>query len=148
MKYRLEQAIHTGQAPTRLLALEALIFNDLSFQFYNKVEATKIALSNQYAAVLGMETEDIHLWELLTRLQFEQDILEPYQKIERCLMDTLSASGLKVSQIDTVIRTGGSSNVPCFIEMLNRIFGPQRVHTSDIFGSVTSGLAIRANSNG
>ena len=144
MKHRLEQAIHKGLAAVRLQALQALIFNDLSFQFYNRVEAAKIALSDLPAAVLRMEAEDIHIWEMLTRLQFEQDIAGHYQKIERCLLDTLSASGLKPGQIDSVIRTGGSSSVPCFIEMLNRIFSPDKVKTSSLFGSVTGGLAIRA----
>jgi hypothetical chaperone protein len=144
MKARLGRATAHNPYPTRLKALEALIFNDLSFQFYNKVEAAKIALSSQGTSIISMEDGDIHLWELLTRLQFEQDILSFRKQIEACLMDTLARSGLELGQIDTVIRTGGSSSIPCFIEMLNRIFGAQKVKTSDIFGSVAAGLAIKA----
>jgi len=144
MKHRLEGAITRSQAAPRLKALETLIFNDLALQFYNRVEAAKMELSDQGSTVIKMEGEDIHIWELLTRLQFEHDIQEHHQRIEAFLLDTLDHSGLDVGEIDTVIRTGGSSNVPCFIEMLTKLFGAGKVKSSNAFSSVVSGLAIRA----
>ena len=144
MKHRLDRAIARSSAAPRLKGLEALIFNDLAFQFYNKVESAKIELSGQGSTVIAMEGEDIHLWELLTRLQFEQDIRTYRSLIEKCLLDTLDRSGLELEEIDSVIRTGGSSNVPCFIAMLDSIFGPAKVKATNIFSSVASGLAIRA----
>jgi molecular chaperone DnaK (HSP70) len=103
-----------------------------------------MALSHEGATVLRMDEEDIHLWELLTRTQFEADIKELRAQIETCLLDTLIASGLEPEQIDAVIKTGGSSNIPCFTDMLSAIFSPDRVKTSNVFGSVTAGLAIKA----
>jgi hypothetical chaperone protein len=144
IKGQLARAITKSPHPTRLKALEALIFNDLVDQFFNHVETAKMALSDQGTAVIAMEAEDLHLWELLTRLQFEDDIAGDYRLIEATLMDTLARSGLEPGQIDSVIRTGGSSNVPAFIGMLERVFGAQKVKTSNIFGSVTAGLAISA----
>jgi len=47
-------------------------------------------------------------------------------------------------QIDAVVRTGGSAQIPRFVEMLGGIFGPERVVLSDVFSGVTAGLAIRA----
>lgn len=145
MKNRLEKATASSSKPARLKALDALIFNDLAFQFYNKVENAKIELSRQNSTVIAIADEDIHLWELLTRLQFENDIEQYYALIERCLLDTIATSGLAIEEIDSVIRTGGSSNIPCFIEMLKRIFGPSKVKAANIFSSVVSGLAVRAN---
>jgi molecular chaperone DnaK (HSP70) len=49
-----------------------------------------------------------------------------------------------VSEIDAVVRTGGSAQIPLFARMLERIFGPKKVVLTDVFGSVTAGLAIRA----
>ena len=43
-----------------------------------------------------------------------------------------------------IVRTGGSAQIPCFIEMMGRFFGPEKVVLSDVFSSVTAGLAIRA----
>ncbi|HEY9076027.1 MAG TPA: Hsp70 family protein [Anaerolineaceae bacterium] len=144
MKSRLERAIANSTYPTRLKALEALIFNDLSFQFYNRVEAAKIALSSQGASVISLDAEDIHIWEMLTRLQFEHDIQSEREQIEHVLQDTIARSGLEIDQIDSVIRTGGSSSIPCFQLMLEQIFGKDKVRSSDTFSSVTAGLAIRA----
>jgi hypothetical chaperone protein len=144
MKHRLEIAIAGSDAPPRLKALETLIFNDLAFQFYNLVEAAKMELSERGSTVISMKGDDIHIWELLTRLQFEHDIQEHRQRIEAFLQDTLNRSGLDVGEINTVIRTGGSSNVPCFIKMLTSLFGAGKVKASNSFSSVVSGLAIRA----
>lgn len=143
-RHKLEQAIKAGEAPARLKALESLIFNDLAFSFYNNVEATKIALSSQGAAVISLVDKDIDLWELYTRAQFEKDILDYQVQIEAVLMDTLRASGLEAGQIDAVVKTGGSSSIPAFSAMLSRIFSAEKVKVSDLFSSVTSGLAIKA----
>ena len=140
----LERAMRAGIAPVRLKTLQSLIFNDLAFSFYNQVEAAKIALSSQGAAVIALQDQGIDFWELYTRRQFEQDI-EPYrQQIEAVLLDTLAASGLQAEQIDVVVKTGGSSHIPVFTHMLARLFGADRLVTSNAFGSVTAGLAIRA----
>jgi hypothetical chaperone protein len=147
-KAELERAIQAGEAPVRLKALEALIFNDLAFSFYNMVESTKIALSSQGAAVASLKEKDLDIWELYTRSQLEKDIREYSEQIEMVLMDTVAASGLEIGQIDAVVKTGGSSNIPMFSEMLGRIFGNDKVKASDIFNSVTAGLAIKAYQSG
>jgi len=144
VQHMLREAIKINPAPTRLKAAEALIYNDLAFLFYNKVEAAKMALSQQGAAVIKMEEEEMNLWELLTRHQFEEDIKTLRSQIETCLLDTLIASGLEPEQIDAVIKTGGSSNIPSFTTMLQAIFSPAKIKTSNVFGSVTAGLAIKA----
>ncbi len=143
-KAELEQAIQAGKAPVRLKALQSLIFNDLAFSFYNMVEATKIALSSRGAVVASMREKDLDIWELYTRAQFEHDILDQRGQIEQVLMETVAASGLEPGQIEAVVKTGGSSNIPVFSEMLGRVFGADRIKTSDVFSSVTGGLAIRA----
>lgn len=143
-RLRLENAILHGQAPVRLKALESLIFNDLAFSFYNAVESTKITLSDQGAAVVALKDKDLNIWELYTRYQFEKDIHDYLQQIENVLLKTVIDSGLEPEQIDVVVKTGGSSNIPLFSEMLSQEFGPEKVKSSNVFSSVTSGLAIKA----
>lgn len=144
----LQKAIQKEIAPVRLKTLQSLIFNDLAFSFYNQVEAAKIALSSQGAAVVQLQEQDIDLWELYTRRQFEADIHPYLQVVEKLLLDTLAASGLEPGQIDAVVKTGGSSNIPVFTALLNRLFGAGRVKASNSFSSVTAGLAIRARERG
>ncbi len=59
-------------------------------------------------------------------------------------MDTIARSGLETDEIDAVVKTGGSSNIPLFTGMLERIFGREKVKQSSSFSSVVAGLAIKA----
>ncbi len=143
-KYKLEKAIRDGVAPARFKTLEMLIFNDLAFSFYNGVKSSKIALSDQGATVIGLQANTMDIWELYTRHQFEVDIKEYREKIQEVLLQSVFDSGLEPEQIDAVVKTGGSSSIPAFTEMLGGIFSPERVRSSDVFNSVTAGLAIKA----
>ena len=140
----LDKAIHSGVAPVQVKALQGLIYNDLAFTFYNRVEAGKIALSSEGATIISLEDKDIALWELYTRHQFEMDIQHYLANVERVLLDTIAKSGLEPAQIDAVVKTGGSSNIPLFTHMLGRIFGAEKVKESSAFTSVVAGLAIKA----
>ena len=140
----LQRTMKKCTVPARVKALETIIYNDLAFSFYNKVEAAKIELSSQGASLFRMDEKDIHIWELLTRFRFEQDLQEMAGKIEHCLLDTIATSGLEIEQIDVAIKTGGSSGIPLFTHMLEKVFGAGYVISSDTFSSVTAGLAIRA----
>lgn len=140
----LEKAIHAGTAPIQLKALQGLIYNDLAFTFYNRVEAGKIALSTDGATIISLEDREIALWELYTRHQFETDIDHYLVDVEKVLLDTIAKSGLEPGEIDAVVKTGGSSSIPLFTEMLARIFGKEKVKESNAFTSVVAGLAIKA----
>jgi hypothetical chaperone protein len=140
----LEKAIQAKIAPVRLKALEELIYNDLAFTFYNRVEAGKIALSKEGATVINLEDKNIALWEMYTRYQFESDIRYYLHEVEKVLLDTLAKSGLEPGQIDAVVKTGGSSNIPLFTNMLARVFCADKVKESNAMSSVVGGLAIKA----
>jgi hypothetical chaperone protein len=140
----LDKAIQAGLAPIQVQALRGLIYNDLAFTFYNRVEAGKIALSGDGATIISLEDKDIALWELYTRHQFELDIQQYLADVEKVLLETIAKSGLEPAKIDAVVKTGGSSNIPLFTDMLARIFGKEKVKESNAFTSVVAGLAIKA----
>jgi hypothetical chaperone protein len=144
IKATLERAIREEPGAVRLKALESLIFNDLAFSFYDAVESSKITLSSQGTSLIQVKEKNINIWELLTRYQFEKDILDHQQRIEGVLYKTILASGLEPGQIDVVVKTGGSSSIPVFTNMLGKIFGKDKIKSSDVFNSVTAGLALRA----
>jgi len=135
----------TGNHPARVQALESLLVNNHAIRLLDEVERAKIALSTERFAIVRLADEDISVWQPLTRSQFEALITDATRRIESCLLDTLERSGLSVDEIDAVVRTGGSAQIPCFVEMMGRIFGPEKVVLSDVFSGVTSGLAIRAS---
>ena len=92
-----------------------------------------------------LEDKDIALWELYTRSQFESDIQHYVADVEKVLLDTIAKSGLDVEEIDAVVKTGGSSNIPLFTGMLASLFGAEKVKELSSFSSVVAGLAIKAH---
>ena len=94
--------------------------------------------------VIQLTGDDIDIWQPITRSQFEALIAVETRDIATCLQDTLERSGLTADEIDAVVRTGGSAQIPYLFEMLGRIFGPEKVVLSDVFSSVAAGLAMRA----
>lgn len=95
-------------------------------------------------ATIALQEEELDLWQPVTRSQFEALIAEDQARIEACVLDTLGQAALAPGQIDAVVRTGGSSQVPCLGAMLERIFGPSKVVQHEVFRGVAAGLAIRA----
>ena len=94
--------------------------------------------------MISLEDKDIALWELYARSQFEADIQHYVVDVERILLETIARSGLDIEEIDAVVKTGGSSNIPLFTGMLARLFGAEKVIESNSFSSVVAGLAIKA----
>lgn len=141
----LELAQITGSHPSRVRALESLLINNHAIRLIDEVERAKVALSTAHFALIRLTGEDIDVWQPLTRSQFEALIAEAARRIEACLLDTLERSGLHADEVDAVVRTGGSAQIPYFIEMMGRMFDPDKVVLSDVFSGVTAGLAIRAH---
>jgi|WetSurMetagenome_2_1015567.scaffolds.fasta_scaffold100882_1 hypothetical chaperone protein len=143
-KNLIDKAILSSDHPGRLENLKSLIFNEFGFSFYNLVEQAKIALSSEYCSTIDFKNDGISIWQMITRSQFEA-IIESYVKsVKDCLTETLDHSGLKASEINRVITTGGSSGIPVFNQMLKQIFGAEKLKQANLFTSVTGGLAIKA----
>lgn len=136
---RIEQ---TAQRPHQIRALEHLISSNYGLQMFDIVEATKRELSSNTQAMIKLDGEDFTVRQLLTRLEFERIIRSDILDIDAYLDEMLQQAGLRADQIDAIIRTGGSSQIPAFVDMLERRFGKDKVRSLDVFSSVTSGLGI------
>ncbi|HUX76681.1 MAG TPA: Hsp70 family protein, partial [Anaerolineae bacterium] len=143
----LQVAQATGSHPARVRALESLLVDNHAIRLIDAVERAKVTLSTAHFALIRLTGEEIDVWQPLTRSQFESLIASAARRIEACVLDTLERSGLEAGEIDTVVRTGGSAQIPCFVEMLGRILSPEKVVLSDVFSGVTAGLAIRAQTD-
>ena len=139
----LRQAQQTSSDPRALRALESLLVHNSAARLYDAVEEAKIALSSVPFARIAVQEEGLDLWQPVTRSQFEALIAEDERRIEACVLDTLERSGLGAPEIDAVVRTGGSSQIPSLGVMLDRIF-PGKVVQHEVFRGVAAGLAIRA----
>jgi hypothetical chaperone protein len=125
-------------------ALISLVSNNYGLQMFDAVESAKRVLSSQEAAQIYLHGPAFNVTENVTRAQFEQIIRAEIQAIDSHLDETVATSGLTAGDIDAVIRTGGSSTIPAFQNMLIEKFGRDRLLAADTFSSVTSGLGIIA----
>jgi hypothetical chaperone protein len=140
----LDEAQRTGDHPSRVRALESLVVNNYGFALFDAVEQAKQELSDAHSAAIRLQSKDIDIWQLLTRTQFETIISSHRSEISARVLDTVERSGLRPQDIDAVVRTGGSSQIPCFVEMLADQFGAEKLKLENTFSGVTAGLAIRA----
>ncbi len=143
-KKMLRDIAQTAQRRYQIEALESLVSSNYGLQMFDIVEQAKRTLSEKRGATITLEGPGFKVQEFVTRSEFESIIRAEIQAIDAHIDDTMAASGLKPEQIDAVIRTGGSSQVPAFDEMLQRKFSPEKVRRVDTFSSVTAGLGIFA----
>ncbi len=141
-KHILREIAQTAQRKHQIEALLALVSGNYGLQMFDVVEAAKRALSDKRGAEITLEGEGFSVREFVTRGEFEGLIRGETRAIEHHLLETVTASGLRPEQIDSVVRTGGSALIPVFYEMLGRHFGEAKVRSLDTFSSVTAGLGV------
>lgn len=133
-----------GSDPDAIQNLETLVNKNLGFSLFQEIEKAKIKLSSEATAWIQMEAEGLHLKDLITRPQFERLIAPFVEQVDAALEETLALSGLYADQIQAVLRTGGSSEIPAFIHLLGDKFGYDRLRELSPFETIVGGLAIKA----
>jgi hypothetical chaperone protein len=140
----IDEAIMIGDRPRELRALRSLVRQNFGLPMYERVEAAKVALSEQDLTTLSMHMGEIAFDEHIPRWDFERLIGPDVRAVEQCVERALAAASLRASDVDVVLRTGGSSRVPRFVRMLAEKFGTHKLQEMDVFTGVASGLAVAA----
>ncbi len=135
----------TASEPLKIRALLALITSNYALKMFDLAEASKRQVSDQPGTLMKFDGPGFIVRERLTRAEFEKLIRGDVRAIAARLDEVLADAGLKPEQIDAVIRTGGSSLIPAFIDLLQARFGADKVRAVDAFSSVTAGLGILAH---
>lgn len=135
----------TAQRKYQIEALLSLVSSNYGLKMFDIVEQAKRTLSEKRGAEILLEGDGFQVRDFVTRTEFERIIAAEIRAIQQHLDAVVADSGLEVGQIDAVIRTGGSSQVPAFYEMLVHKFGADKVQTVDTFSSVTAGLGVIAH---
>ncbi len=142
--HRLSEIADSSRVPSQIKAFQSLIASNYGLRIFDQVELAKRKLSEKVGATIKLEGEGFKVFEMVTRSEFEQIIRREAEQIANHLDDTLRQSGLNAGQIDAVIRTGGSSEIPLFQSLLIERFGREKVQAVDTFSSVTAGLGLIA----
>ena len=136
-------AIESDQ-PQLIQNLINLIIHDYGFEFFCAIDDTKINLSNSANFDFNFSRPHLSIRQQLTRPGFEKAIENELDESKKCILESLRQAGLKPNQIDKVVLTGGSSQIPIFIQLISDIFSTEKLVISDHFTSVAAGLAIKA----
>jgi hypothetical chaperone protein len=123
----------------KLQRLQDVIHHNYSYSIFQHVKAAKIALSDAESTIL--EIPELNLSIPLSRVQLNEIILEVMLALQLCIDKLLEKTETDASNIDYVVRTGGSSRIAAVLELLEEEF-PNKVVQHNTFTSVASGLAI------
>ncbi|MEM7034195.1 MAG: Hsp70 family protein [Chloroflexota bacterium] len=141
----LQGIARTARDPQGVNALIQLVSSNYGLTMFDSAEKSKRRLSRRNSTMILVDGPELNVREPVTRVEFEALINQEYRTISKKIDESLQESGLTADQIDAVIRTGGSSQIPLFETLLKEKFGPDKVGVSNVFSSVTSGLGITAH---
>ena len=140
----LRQIVLSASEPARVQALIRLITSHYGLRLFEIAETAKRRLSTAQQAPLQLAEDGLAFDLRLSRREFERLIRPDRRRIADRLDEVLAEANLRPSQIDVVLRTGGSAQIPCFVALLEERFGAEKIRSMDAFSSVTAGLAIIA----
>jgi molecular chaperone DnaK len=78
----------------------------------------------------------------LSRKEFEELIAERIELVEDAILNALDRAEVKGSEIDEVLMVGGSSRIPVFQQMVERITGSKPKLTKNLDEDVSRGAAL------
>ncbi len=145
---QLEEFRATCINPKGIDALKTLVTRNLGFMLFREIEKTKKSLSEKYLAPLDFQREAIAIHEQITRREFEAMIQDQVALAEQGIRTTLELAKMQPDEIDVVLRTGGTSAVPVFANLLAEMFGDEKLAELDLLTSVVGGLAVVAQEEG
>lgn len=125
----------------KMQQLFTLVECQLGFPLFNEIEKTKIRLGKNSESVFNYQFPGINIDQPVTRQGYEESVTQTVDDIMNTMMDVFTQSGLKPSDVDEVILTGGTSQFPMLQQRLEAVFGRQKLLEHNIYQSVVNGLA-------
>jgi molecular chaperone DnaK (HSP70) len=127
--------------------IEPKLFNKAQGNLLEQATLAKIALSasKDYYVAVPFILPDKHIEVSITREEFEKSIKHYFDKISNIIDSLWATSKLNPSDIDRVIRVGGSSHIPCIKNLLDDILGAEKTWSNiNPSTSIAEGAAMYA----
>lgn len=128
----------------RVARLYEIIENRLGHRNLDCVENTKITLSTNATANVCLDFLGDAPSVDVTRKMFEDAIENDIAKIERSVRECVTAAGIKNTDIELIILTGGSTEIPRIISAMLQLFPNAAISSDNRMASVGLGLAYDA----
>jgi hypothetical chaperone protein len=130
--------------PERVGQMIALIEQRLGHRLAARVEEAKITLTEVGSTALSFDARDVSLRAEISRADLSRALEEAIEKIAAAIKRAIEGAGVARSDIQTLILTGGSTQIPAIIARLKQLFPEAEFVSTDAFGSVGLGLALDA----
>lgn len=133
----------TSNRPEDVQRLSDLIRNHYGFELFQAIDDAKKFLSVSRKSLIKFKP--LGLDEKITVGEFE-NLIEPVAlKIEEAINESLKTASVKPEQINRVLLTGGTSQIPMLNRMVEKLFGAEKITRPDFFSSVATGLGYVAS---
>ena len=123
----------------KIEALEAIIYGKQGVKLFEAVEIAKKELSDDPDTAILFSFEQVDIYEILRRTEFEQFISPHVDKINDAILDVKRQTG--IDDVDYVMLVGGSSQIPLFRRVLNSHFSSAELVENNQVTSVAYGLS-------
>jgi hypothetical chaperone protein len=144
MQRELRSTRREARDPAKVDGLISIVEHREGHMLAGAVEEAKIALSGAEVTRLGFHGLEVKLQTTISEADFAATIERLIARIEDTLRMAVATAGLRTDQIDTVILTGGSTQIPAVMSRLRANLPDARFVATDAFGSVGLGLALDA----
>lgn len=126
-------------------AINEILFGGQAYNFYAAVEGAKMELSEIQVAQINYHVQNrIDVSDTVCRDNFDCWISPYLDKVDKATRAALDEAGVAPQEVHTVLRTGGSSKIPQFIDRIKSIFPNAEIKEGPVFTSVAYGLGIHA----
>ena len=133
-----------GLDPRAGRLVRSIITGGQAPRFYKAIENAKISLSTAETSSIEFHPPQGDISISLSRYELDL-IVSPYLKtVAAQITKALSKASIEPDQVTMVLRTGGSSRLGSFVELLEGLFGAEKVREREAFTTVAYGLGIVA----
>lgn len=133
-----------AREPGKVETMIELIEDRLGHRLVGAVEAAKIELSDAEQASFRFAVRQRELQTTMTIKDLTVALDHSVARIEATIAETLRRAGVTADGIDSLILTGGSTQVPAIASRLRALFPTSELVRTDVLGSVGLGLAMDA----
>lgn len=116
----------------------------LGHRLAGRVEEAKIALTDQLSTRFSFATEASLIETDIAQTDLDAALADSVDRIEATIRNALASAEVTTEAIDTLILTGGSTQVPVVSRRIRELLPNARAVSTDAFGSVGLGLALDA----
>lgn len=126
---------------TRMKNLLTLVECQLGFPLFNEIEKVKVNLGKVDSSLFSYNFLDMAVEQMVEAKKYQASVTPTIEEVMDTMMDVFTQSGLKVTDVDQVCLTGGTSQFPLIRERLKSTFGAEKLIEHNIYQSVVNGLA-------